>query len=100
MRGCSLSANGPPLEKNEEDMHGTPTYNQKTRIFYSPEETRYLIADVYKRAECGKLINLREVLGAFSMNNVTRMLLAREAILWARVCSRSKRSSRVYAYNS
>ncbi|KAF3493695.1 hypothetical protein DY000_02058390 [Brassica cretica] len=52
------------------------------------EETRYLIADVYKRAECGKLINLREVLGAFSMNNVTRMLLAREAILWARVCSR------------
>ncbi|CAF2117039.1 unnamed protein product [Brassica oleracea var. botrytis] len=42
------------------------------------EETRYLIADVYKRAECGKLINLREVLGAFSMNNVTRMLLGKQ----------------------
>ncbi|WZZ19674.1 hypothetical protein YC2023_112763 [Brassica napus] len=42
------------------------------------EESRYLIADVYKRAECGKLINLREVFGAFSMNNVTRMLLGKQ----------------------
>ncbi|KAG2320356.1 hypothetical protein Bca52824_013569 [Brassica carinata] len=42
------------------------------------EEAQYLVQDVCKRAECGKPINLREVLGAFSMNNVTRMLLGKQ----------------------
>ena len=42
------------------------------------EEAQYLIQDVFKRAECGKPINLRGVLGAFSMNNVTRMLLGKQ----------------------
>lgn len=42
------------------------------------EEARYLIRDVLERSESGKPINLREVLGAFSMNNVTRMLLGKQ----------------------
>ncbi|CAA7056246.1 unnamed protein product [Microthlaspi erraticum] len=42
------------------------------------EEARYLVRDVLERAEFGKPINLREVLGAFSMNNVTRMLLGKQ----------------------
>ncbi|XP_010556597.1 PREDICTED: cytochrome P450 703A2 [Tarenaya hassleriana] len=42
------------------------------------EEARYLVRDVLERAETGKPINLREVLGAFSMNNVTRMLLGKQ----------------------
>lgn len=42
------------------------------------DEAQHLVRDVSARAENGKLVNLREVLGAFSMNNVTRMLLGRQ----------------------
>ncbi|XVF33155.1 hypothetical protein REPUB_Repub17cG0144000 [Reevesia pubescens] len=42
------------------------------------EEAQHLVKDVWGRAQNGKLVNLREVLGAFSMNNVTRMLLGRQ----------------------
>ncbi|KAE8723271.1 CYP703A2 protein [Hibiscus syriacus] len=42
------------------------------------EEARHLVRDVSDRAENGKAVKLREVLGAFSMNNVTRMLLGRQ----------------------
>ncbi|XP_021279734.1 cytochrome P450 703A2, partial [Herrania umbratica] len=42
------------------------------------DEAQHLVKDVGARAKTGKLVNLREVLGAFSMNNVTRMLLGRQ----------------------
>ncbi|OMO64268.1 Cytochrome P450 [Corchorus capsularis] len=42
------------------------------------DEAQHLVQDVWARARKGKPVNLREVLGAFSMNNVTRMLLGRQ----------------------
>ncbi|KAG7994708.1 hypothetical protein I3843_01G072400 [Carya illinoinensis] len=42
------------------------------------EEAQHLVQDVWERAQTGKAVNLREVLGAFSMNNVTRMLLGKQ----------------------
>ncbi|KAK7342733.1 hypothetical protein VNO80_25689 [Phaseolus coccineus] len=42
------------------------------------EEAQHLVKDILGRAEDEKPINLREVLGAFSMNNVTRMLLGKQ----------------------
>nr|GMD34165.1 cytochrome P450 703A2 [Ipomoea batatas] len=42
------------------------------------EEARHLVEDVFGMAENGETVNLREVLGAFSMNNVTRMLLGKQ----------------------
>lgn len=42
------------------------------------EEAQHLVRDVWERAQTGKAVNLREVLGAFSMNNVTRMLLGKQ----------------------
>ncbi|KAK4593991.1 hypothetical protein RGQ29_017887 [Quercus rubra] len=42
------------------------------------EEAQHLVCDVWARARTGKAVNLREVLGAFSMNNVTRMLLGKQ----------------------
>lgn len=42
------------------------------------EEAQHLVQDVWARAQDGKPVNLREVLGAFSMNNVTRMLLGKQ----------------------
>ncbi|EEF39050.1 flavonoid 3-hydroxylase, putative [Ricinus communis] len=42
------------------------------------EEAQHLIRDVWTQARTGKAVNLREVLGAFSMNNVTRMLLGKQ----------------------
>ncbi|KAL9234553.1 hypothetical protein vseg_009412 [Gypsophila vaccaria] len=42
------------------------------------EEAQHLVQDVWARAQLEKPVNLREVLGAFSMNNVTRMLLGKQ----------------------
>lgn len=42
------------------------------------EEAQHLVRDVWAQAQSGKPINLREVLGGFSMNNVTRMLLGKQ----------------------
>lgn len=42
------------------------------------EEAQHLVKDVWALAQTEKPINLREVLGAFSMNNVTRMLLGKQ----------------------
>ncbi|XP_010275089.1 PREDICTED: cytochrome P450 703A2-like, partial [Nelumbo nucifera] len=41
-------------------------------------EAHHLVQDVYDRSQTGKPVNLRQVLGAFSMNNVTRMLLGKQ----------------------
>ncbi|KAL8115088.1 hypothetical protein AgCh_021787 [Apium graveolens] len=42
------------------------------------DEAQHLVQDVWALAQTGKVVNLREVLGAFSMNNVTRMLLGKQ----------------------
>lgn len=41
-------------------------------------EARHLVAEVRRRGAAGEAVNLREVLAAFSMNNVTRMLLGKQ----------------------
>ena len=41
-------------------------------------EAEHLVRDVWSRAQSGKAMNLRQVLGGFSMNNVTRMLLGKQ----------------------
>ncbi|KAL5571438.1 hypothetical protein UlMin_021035 [Ulmus minor] len=41
-------------------------------------EAQHLVRDVWALAHKGKAINMREVLGGFSMNNVTRMLLGKQ----------------------
>lgn len=42
------------------------------------EEAQHLVREVWAKAQNGKVVNLREVLGGFSMNNVTRMLLGKQ----------------------
>ncbi|CAA3000330.1 cytochrome P450 703A2 [Olea europaea subsp. europaea] len=42
------------------------------------DEAQHLVRDVWTMARKGDAINLREVLGTFSMNNVTRMLLGKQ----------------------
>ncbi|KAL5700479.1 laurate 7-monooxygenase [Ranunculus cassubicifolius] len=42
------------------------------------QEARHLVRDVWARTQSGEVVNLRKVLGAFSMNNVTRMLLGKQ----------------------
>ncbi|CAK9165763.1 unnamed protein product [Ilex paraguariensis] len=42
------------------------------------EEAHHLVKDVWARAHTGEALNLREALGGFSMNNVTRMLLGKQ----------------------
>lgn len=42
------------------------------------DEAQHLVQGVWTRAQNGKPVNLRDVLGAFSMNNVTRMLLGKQ----------------------
>nr|CAD1823214.1 unnamed protein product [Ananas comosus var. bracteatus] len=42
------------------------------------QEAQHLVGLVWARAQAREPINLREVLGAFSMNNVTRMLLGKQ----------------------
>ena len=42
------------------------------------QEADHLCQFVWAKAQSGKPVNLREVLGAFSMNNVTRMLLGKQ----------------------
>ena len=42
------------------------------------EEAGHLVVEVRRRAAAGVAVDLREVLAAFSMNNVTRMLLGKQ----------------------
>lgn len=42
------------------------------------EEADHLVQSVWEKAQKSEAINLREVLGEFSMNNVTRMLLGKQ----------------------
>ncbi|XP_057531348.1 cytochrome P450 703A2 [Amaranthus tricolor] len=47
-------------------------------VNHRAEEAQHLIQDVWARSKANEPVNLREVLGAFSMNNVTRMLLGKQ----------------------
>lgn len=47
-------------------------------VRHRADEAQHLVQDVWGRAQSGKPMNLRDVLGAFSMNNVTRMLLGKQ----------------------
>uniref|UniRef100_A0A803M4S8 Cytochrome P450 n=1 Tax=Chenopodium quinoa TaxID=63459 RepID=A0A803M4S8_CHEQI len=47
-------------------------------VNHRAEEAQHLIQDVWARSQGNKPINLRDVLGSFSMNNVTRMLLGKQ----------------------
>lgn len=47
-------------------------------VSHRADEARHLVQDVLTRSHKDKVVNLREVLGAFSMNNVTRMLLGKQ----------------------
>ncbi|XP_058189572.1 cytochrome P450 703A2 [Rhododendron vialii] len=42
------------------------------------DEAQHLVENVWAQAQTGEAVNLKEVLGAFSMNNVTRMLLGKQ----------------------
>ncbi|KAL5977140.1 hypothetical protein ACLOJK_021482 [Asimina triloba] len=42
------------------------------------DEAQHLVRAVWERIEKGEKVNLRQLLGAFSMNNVTRMLLGKQ----------------------
>ncbi|XP_055808207.1 cytochrome P450 703A2 [Solanum dulcamara] len=42
------------------------------------DEAQSLVKDVWAKAQKGQIVNLREILGGFSMNNVTRMLLGKQ----------------------
>ncbi|CAN4125030.1 unnamed protein product [Withania somnifera] len=42
------------------------------------DEAQSLVKDVWAKAQKGHIVNLREILGAFSLNNVTRMLLGKQ----------------------
>ncbi|KAF9625255.1 hypothetical protein IFM89_020841 [Coptis chinensis] len=42
------------------------------------QEARHLVRDVWSNVQAGEVVNLRKLLGAFSMNNVTRMLLGKQ----------------------
>lgn len=42
------------------------------------DEAQHLVQYVWGQTQSGKPVNLRDVLGAFSMNNVTRMLLGKQ----------------------
>ncbi|XP_020583268.1 cytochrome P450 703A2 [Phalaenopsis equestris] len=42
------------------------------------EEARHLLMDVWHKSRNGETIDLRQVLGGFSMNNVTRMILGKK----------------------
>lgn len=42
------------------------------------DEARHLVRDIWATTQTEKAVNLREVLGGWSMNNVTRMLLGKQ----------------------
>nr|BAA92894.1 cytochrome P450 [Petunia x hybrida] len=42
------------------------------------DEAQSLVEDVWAKTQKGETVNLRDLLGAFSMNNVTRMLLGKQ----------------------
>lgn len=58
--------------------HLLTTKRLESFVGHRVDEAQHLVKDVWAMAQKGKEVNLREVLGAFSMNNVTRMLLGKQ----------------------
>ncbi|KAJ6334667.1 hypothetical protein OIU78_011516 [Salix suchowensis] len=58
--------------------HLLTTKRLESFVSHRADEARHLVLGVWAQAQSGKPVNLREVLGAFSMNNVTRMLLGKQ----------------------
>lgn len=58
--------------------HLLTTKRLESFSMHRADEAQHLVRDVWARARSGKAVNLREVLCAFSMNNVTRMLLGKQ----------------------
>ncbi|XP_057979461.1 cytochrome P450 703A2 [Malania oleifera] len=58
--------------------HLLTTKRLESFAIHRADEAQHLVRDVWAQAQMGRPVNLREVLGAFSMNNVTRMLLGKQ----------------------
>ncbi|KAJ4827839.1 hypothetical protein Tsubulata_012984 [Turnera subulata] len=58
--------------------HLLTTKRLETFAKHRADEAQHLVQDVWASAQSEKPVNLKEVLGAFSMNNVTRMLLGKQ----------------------
>jgi laurate 7-monooxygenase len=84
--GCGSCSAGAKQEKDGESLHGASTDDQATRVFCctpSQGEAEHLCQFVCAKAQSsGKPVNLREVLGAFSMNNERDKDVAAKAVLY------------------
>lgn len=58
--------------------HLLTTKRLESFMKHRAEEAQHLVRDVLAASRTSKAVNLREVLGGFSMNNVTRMLLGKQ----------------------
>ncbi|XP_074263431.1 cytochrome P450 703A2 [Silene latifolia] len=76
----ALAPMGPKWKKMRRICMENLLTTKRLELFskHRAEEAQHLIQDVWARSESDKPVNLREVLGAFSMNNVTRMLLGKQ----------------------
>ncbi|KAK4364176.1 hypothetical protein RND71_015534 [Anisodus tanguticus] len=58
--------------------HLLTTKRLESFVKHRADEAQSLVKDVWAKAQKAQIVNLREILGAFSMNNVTRMLLGKQ----------------------
>ncbi|KAJ4805501.1 Cytochrome P450 family protein [Rhynchospora pubera] len=58
--------------------HLLTTKRLESFLSHRAEEAQHLVRSVWAQSQMGQPVNLREILGAFSMNNVTRMLLGKQ----------------------
>ncbi|KAJ0975709.1 hypothetical protein J5N97_017674 [Dioscorea zingiberensis] len=58
--------------------HLLTTRRLETFSGHRTKEANHLVRQVFTRASSGEAVNVRQVLAAFSMNNVTRMLLGKQ----------------------
>ncbi|XP_009765717.1 cytochrome P450 703A2-like [Nicotiana tabacum] len=58
--------------------HLLTTKRLESFVKHRADEAQTLVQDVWTKTQKGETLNLREILGAFSMNNVTRMLLGKQ----------------------
>lgn len=58
--------------------HLLTTKRLESFVGHRADEAQHLVKNVWASAQNGEEVNLRDVLGAFSMNNVTRMLLGKQ----------------------
>lgn len=58
--------------------HLLTTRRLESFVSHRADEAQQLVLDVWAKTQKEETVNLREALGAFSMNNVTRMLLGKQ----------------------